>query len=260
MRPGDVRTKEISAVRKAIELDPTLSYAHALLANAYEEDWRWADAQAEYKLALELNPNDAAAHLGYSDWLLSQGHTDEAQEWVRRARELDPVGVDSANVGWTLFLSRHFEEAIRELQSAIALQPDDAGAYWLLGFALSGNGQNEEAIPVLKKALLLSGNNNPAVMGVLVRAYARAGHRSEALQVLEKLKQRQRQGYVPAAAFVNAYLGLDDKNQVFAWCDRAYEEKSTIVRWIKVHPFFDPVRDDPRFADLLHRVGLDQPL
>jgi hypothetical protein len=93
-----------------------------------------------------------------------------------------------------------------------------------------------------------------------VGAYARAGHRSEALQLLEQLKQRQKQGYVPAAAFVNAFLGLEDANQVFVWCNRSYEEKSGILRWIKVHPFFDPVRNDPRFADLLHRVGLDQPL
>ncbi len=258
-RPGDVRTKEISAAQKAVELDPTLSNAHALLANAYEEQWRWAEAQEEYKRALELNPNDAEAQSGYSNWLVSQGHTDEAQRWVRRARELNPLGLASGSVGWTLFLSRHYEEAIRELRSEVAVHPDDGAVYWYLGFALSGNGQNEEAIPVLKKALSLSGDS-PGVMGVLVRAYARAGHRSEALQLLEQLKQREKQGYVPAAAFVNAYLGLEDSNQVFAWCDRAYKEKSNILRWIKVHPFFDPVRDDPRFADLLHRVGLDQPL
>jgi TolB-like protein/Tfp pilus assembly protein PilF len=258
-RPSNVRNKEISAARKALELDPNLSLAHALLANAYEEEWRWAEAETEYKRALELNPNDAVAHLGYSNWLLSQGHTDEAQRWVLRARELDPLGITSENVGWTLFLSRHYKDALRELQSETALHPDNAGAYWHLGFALSGNGQNEEAIPVLKKALALSGGS-PGVMGVLVRAYARAGHRQEALQLLEELKHRQKQGYVPAAAFVNAYLGLEDTNQVFAWCNRAYDENSGILHWIKVHPFFDPVRNDPRFQELLHRVGLDQSL
>ncbi len=95
-------------------------------------------------------------------------------------------------------------------------------------------------------------------MGVLVRAYARAGRRKEALRVLEQLKKRQEKGYVPAAAFVNAYLGLDDREQVFAWCERAYQEKSNILQWIKVHPFFDSVRGDPRFQDLLHRVGLEK--
>jgi len=182
---------------------------------------------------------------------------EEAQAWVRRARELDPVGVGGASIGWILFQSRHFEEAIREFRSKLAVYPDDAATYWYLGFALSGNGQNEEAIPVLNKALALSGGS-PAVMGVLVRAYARAGHRAEALQLLEELKRRQKRGYVPAAAFINAYLGLEDTNQVFVWCERAYQEHSNILQWLKVHPFFDPVRDDPRFADLLHRVGLDK--
>jgi pentatricopeptide repeat protein len=254
-RPADVRSQQISAAHKAVELDPTLSQAHDLLANAYQEDWQWGDAEAEYNRALELNPNDAEAHSGYARWLLTQGRTDEAQAWIRRARELDPVGIGGVGVGWVLFQSRHYEEAIRELRTSVALQPDNALAYWFLGFALSGNGQNEEAIPVLNKARALS-NDSPAVVGVLIRAYARAGHRVEALQLLEELKERQKHGYIPAAAFVNAYLGLGDSDQVFAWCERAYQEHSNILLWIKVHPFFDPVRGDPRFADLVRRVGL----
>jgi pentatricopeptide repeat protein len=254
-RPDGVRSQQISAAHKAVELDPTLSQAHDLLANAYQEDWQWGDAEAEYNRALELNPNDAEAHSGYARWLLTQGRTDEAQAWIRRARELDPVGIGGVGVGWVLFQSRHYEEAIRELRTSVALQPDNALAYWFLGFALSGNGQNEEAIPVLNKARSLS-NDSPAVVGVLIRAYARAGHRVEALQLLEELKERQKHGYIPAAAFVNAYLGLGDSDQVFAWCERAYQEHSNILLWIKVHPFFDPVRGDPRFADLVRRVGV----
>lgn len=107
------------------------------------------------------------------------------------------------------------------------MRPDDVVAHWFLGFALCGNGQNEEAIQPLKKALALS-DGSPAVMGVLVRAYARAGHRDEALRMLWELKRRQRRGYVPAAAFVNAYLGLGDTDQVFVWCEHAYQEKSNI--------------------------------
>jgi pentatricopeptide repeat protein len=94
--------------------------------------------------------------------------------------------------------------------------------------------------------------------GVLVRAYAHAGRRTEALRFLNELKRRQRTGYVPAAAFVNAYLGLGDNEQAFAWLERAYQEHSPILQYVKVHPFFDPLRGDPRFADLVRRVGLDQ--
>jgi pentatricopeptide repeat protein len=95
-------------------------------------------------------------------------------------------------------------------------------------------------------------------MGVLIRAYAHAGRRTDALRLLEELKRRQQTSYVPAAAFVNAYLGLGDNEQAFAWFERAYQEKSNILQFLKVHPFFDRVRGDPRFADLVRRVGLDQ--
>src|SRR4029077_6787874 len=99
---------------------------------------------------------------------------------------------------------------------------------------------------------------SPAVIGVLVRAYAYAGRRTEALRFLDELKRRKQTGYVPAAAFVNAYLGLGDNEQAFAWLERAYSEQSMMLQFIKVHPFFDPLRGDSRFADLVHRIGLDQ--
>jgi hypothetical protein len=94
-------------------------------------------------------------------------------------------------------------------------------------------------------------------MGVLVRAYAHAGERNKALSLLAELTRRQKTGYVPAAAFVNAYLGLGDNEQAFAWLERAYQEQSMILQYLKVHPFFDPIRGDRRFTDLVHRVGLD---
>ena len=96
------------------------------------------------------------------------------------------------------------------------------------------------------------------VIGVLVRAYAHAGRRTEALRLLDELKGRRQKGYVPTAAFVNAYLGLGDNERAIAWLERAYKEQSSIIQYLKVHPFFDPLRGDPRFADLVRRVGLDQ--
>jgi len=255
--PGEVRPKVISATRKALELDPALPEAHALLAEVYQDQWQWSDAEGEYKRALELNPNHAKAHLKFAFWLLSQGRAEEAQAWSRRARELDPLGVTGNDMGWILFLSRHYDEAIRELRSDLAVRQGDIWTYWFLGFALIANGQADEAIPVLEKALALS-ERTPAVIGVLVRAYAHAGRRPEALRLLDELKRRQQKGYVPSAAFVNAYLGLGDNEQAFAWLERAYKEQASILQWLKVHPFFDPLRGDPRFADLVRRVGLDQ--
>ena len=133
--------------------------------------------------------------------------------------------------------------------------PDDGSAYWFLGFALIANDQPGEAISVLEKALSVS-DRSPGVTGVLIRAYAHAGRRSDALRILEELKKRSQEGYLPAGAFVNAYLGLGDNEQAFAWMERAYQEQSNILQFLKVHPFFDPLRSDPRFANLVRRVGL----
>jgi pentatricopeptide repeat protein len=142
------------------------------------------------------------------------------------------------------------------LRSELELRPDDAGALWYLGFALNANHQPKEAIPVLEKAAAVS-NRSPGVIGVLIRAYAQAGRRADALRLLGELKRRKQAGYVPAAAFVNAYLGLGDNDQVFAWLERAYQEKSYMLLFVKVHPYFDPVRNDPLFVELVHRIGLD---
>ena len=254
--PKETHPKMMSAARKAIELDPDLAEPHVLLAGVYQKQWQWSDAESEFKRALELNSNDAGAHVGYAKWLLCQGRTDEALAWVQRARELDPLGGDTAlggpaiTNGWILFHARRYDEAIKELRN------DDPN-HWILGLALIANGQPDEAITVLEKAL--GTDRNPAVMGVLVRAYAHAGRRREALRLLDELKRRQQTSYVAAAPFVNAYLGLGDNEQAMAWLERAYQEQSNMLQLIKVFPYFDPLRDDPRFVDLVHRVGVDQP-
>ncbi len=254
--PDEVLPKETSAARKALELDPGLATPHVLLADVYQQEWQWAEAEVEYKRALELNPNDAVAYLGFANWLLCHGRMEEALTWSERARELDPVGATGLSNGWILFNARRYNDAIRELRSVIAIHPDYATAHWFLGFALIASGQSDEGIMALKKAASLSGGS-PAAKGTLVRAYAQAGHRKEARKLVDELRRRQQEGYVPAAAFVDAYLGLGDNDQAFAWLDRAYQEHSGILQVIKVDPLFDPLRGDPRFADLVRRVGLN---
>jgi Tfp pilus assembly protein PilF len=255
--PNEVRPKVINAIRKALELDPELPVAHDLLAGIYQEQWQWNDAEFEYRRALQLNPHDSSAHLGFAGWLLCQGRTEEALQLARRARELDPFGVTGSTMGWMLFQSRRFDEAVRELRSDLAVHPNDASSYWFLGFALIANDQAGQPIGVLEKALVLS-ERSPGVIGVLVRAYAHAGQRSKALRLLGELERRQKKGYVPAAAFVNAYLGLGDNERALVWLQKAYDEHSAILQFAKVHPFLDPLRSDPRFQFLLHRVGLDE--
>jgi len=254
--PGEARAKVISAARKALELDPELAKAHVQLASVYQREWRWRDAEAEYKWALQLRQNDAEAHLGFAQWLLSQGRTEEAMEWSKRARELDPLAVTGTSLGWILFSARHYDEAINELNAILAVTPDDATALWFLGFSFVGEGKPQDAIPPLERALSLT-HGSPGVIGVLARAYGHAGRRSDALRLIDELNRRRQKGYVPAAPFVQAYVGLGDYDEAFAWFERAYQEKSNILTWIKVEPFPDAMRNDPRFKDLIRRVGLE---
>jgi tetratricopeptide (TPR) repeat protein len=178
--PTAARQKQMSAARKALDLDPTIAEAHVLLADVLQRRWQWVDAEAEYRRALDLNPSDSAAHIGFAMWLLSQGHSDEAVAWAERARELDPLGTAGTSIGDILFQARHYDEAIRAMQAVVGVRPDDASAYWYLGLALVANDQPGEAIPVLQKALSVS-ERSPGVIGVLIRAYAHAGRRSDAL-------------------------------------------------------------------------------
>ncbi len=262
MPPQATRPKVTEYARKALALDPDLVEAHVALANVLQEEWHWAEAEAEYKRALELNPNNADAHSWFALWLSCQGRTREALAEIERARALDPVGV-SGNSGawmlnsgsWILFQSHRYDDAIRESRSALAVQPDNANNLLGLGFSQIANDKPAEAIPTLEKALSFS-PGSPAVIGVLIRAYAHAGRRGDALRLLAGLKQRRKAGYIPAGAFVNAYLGLGDNEQAFYWLEEAYKEQSNILQFVKTHPYFDPIRGDPRFTELVRRVGL----
>jgi TolB-like protein/DNA-binding winged helix-turn-helix (wHTH) protein/Tfp pilus assembly protein PilF len=254
--PQETRAKVVSAAEKALEVDPDLAEAHVLLADVKQKQWQWAAAEAEYRRALELDPNSAPAYEGLGLWLVCQGRASEAVAAAERGRELDPLGVSFEDFGWTLFQTRHYDQAIRELRAALVSRPDDFGALMDLGFVLIANDQPEDAIPVLEKAVALS-QRSPGALGILIRAYAHAGRRSDALQMLAELKRRRNAGYAPAGALVNAYLGLGDNEEAFVWLEQAYKEQSNMLQFVKVHPYFDPIRADPRLASLVRRVGLE---
>jgi len=254
--PGETRPKVIRLCQKALELDPDLPEAHVLLGETYMSLWRWSEAEAEFRRAFELNPNDPAAIHGLNEWLLCHGRIEEALVWARRHRELDPLGASGEIIGWTLFNAHRNDEAIHEYRNELAIKPDVGGTLWEFGVVLISNHQVEEAISVLENAASRT-DRSPGVIASLIGAYAHAGRRADALRLLGELKKRQQTGYVPAAAFVNAYVGLDDRDEAFAWFERAYQEKSSILKFLKVFPPFDAVRSDPRFQDLVRRVGLN---
>ena len=156
-----------------------------------------------------------------------------------------------------MFQDRRYDDAARELHAALAVTPEDPYVLWYLGFVLLAEDKPGDAIPVLEKAVSVS-HGSPGARGVLVRAYANAGRRKDALGVLDKLRRQRQAEYVPAGALVQAYMGIGDKEKALAWLEQAYKEESNLMQWIKTENTFDPLRGDPRFTDLIHRVGLDQ--
>ncbi len=251
----ETRPKVIRAARQALQLDPNLAQAHALMAAALQQQWHWAEAEAEYRRALALDPNNAAAHEGLALWLVCHGRTDEAIAEAEAGREVDPLAVSFEDFGWTLFQTRHYDQGVRELRAALLQRPDDFGTLMDLGFVLIADNHPDQAIPVLERAAALS-HGSAGALGILARAYAHAERRSDAMRLIAELQQRSRKGYVPAGAMVNAYLGIGDNEQAFVWLEKAYQEQSNMLQFIKVHPFFDPIRSDPRFTSLVHRIGL----
>jgi TolB-like protein/DNA-binding winged helix-turn-helix (wHTH) protein/Tfp pilus assembly protein PilF len=253
---SETRPKAIRAAQKALDLDPGLAEAHALLGRVLKKQFQWAEAEAQYQQALELNPNNSAAHLEYANWLASHGRVDEALAWSRRARELDPLGNASAAIGWILFHARRYDEAIRELRSVLAVHPDDAIAHLFLAFPMIAKGEAEETILDLEKTASIT-HHSPGTLELLATAHARAGHRAQALRLLQELQQGREAGSVQATSFINPNLALGNYDEALVWFERAFEKREGILQWLKVHPFFDPVREDPRFKDLQRRVGLD---
>lgn len=255
---AEARRKAIAAASRALEIDPHLARAHAILAQGHLQDWRWEEAEAAYRRALEIDPNDSVVQGRFATLLVGRGRTDEGLAHARRARELDPLSMQrTIDVGWLLYHARRYDEAIQEYRTVLAVEPDHrGGAKWFLGFALIDSSRLDEAIKTLEHLAVLR-NRNPAELGLLARAYGRAGRRSDALRIVDELQRRARVAYVPPAPFVHAYVGLDDRDRAFAALERAYQERSNIVQFLRTHPLYDPLRSDHRFTDLLRRVRLE---
>ena len=253
---SDAQPKALAAARKALELDPNLAEAHTVLAAALERDWQWAESEREYRRALDLDPNNALALSNLGDLLVARMRPEEGLALARRARELDPLKLDhSAQIGWLLYQVRRYDEAERELRTALSLDPNHRHVRWFLGFVLVEKGQFEDAIQLFSQTALRP-ERNPAELGLLARAHARAGRREEALRIVRDLIRRRHAEYVPPAPFVHAYLGLGDHAEAFRWLESAVQEHSNLVRYVRTHPMFDAVREDPRFLSILNDVKL----
>jgi TolB-like protein/DNA-binding winged helix-turn-helix (wHTH) protein len=257
--PLDAFPRARDAATKALELDPSLAEAHTSLAyyNLYHA-WNWVGAENEFKKAIELNPNYATAHDWYSYYLMAVGRFDEAWKEVNRAHELDPLSVTiSTDLGFNYYYRHNYDEAINQLRATLSVSPKFPLAHLWLGRAYQQKKMYAEAIDEFNKtdAALPGWVVTIAGMG---HAYGEWGHQAEAKQVLVQLNQMAREKYVTPYGVALVYAGLGDKDQAFAWLNKAVAGRSHWLVWLNRDPRWDQLRSDPRFADLTKRVGLPQ--
>jgi serine/threonine protein kinase/tetratricopeptide (TPR) repeat protein len=256
--PREAAPQAKAAAQRALAIDETIATAHLALAMvSHWYDWDWAAAEREYKRAIELTPNDPQPRDFYSWFLAPLGRNDEALAEARRAQQLDPVSVEaSVFLGAVLVFNRQYDEAIKQLPSTLDLDPNYWYAYDFLGRAYEQLGRLPEAIAAYRKAFELEKDNaeNWANLG---HAYAASGKPDEARRIIAQLKETSARSYVAPYNIALIYLGLGDKDQAFAWLERAYQERSSfLVLYMTNDARFDRLRSDPRFADLLRRIGL----
>ena len=239
-----------AAATKASELDPSLGEAHFSLAQTELYDWNWSEAEKEYRLALELNPNYADAHLEYGRFLQALGRNDEATAQMNYAIELDPFNFKTMEVvGYVTYASGQYDLAIEQFSSL----GDDFG----LGWAYREKKMYPEAIAALERSVSRSGRHD-LPLATLAGVYGLAGRRGEALKLIDELKARARLHYVPGSLFVDAYIGLGEKNRALGWMERAYEEHVQEMVYMKAYPGWDDLRSEPRFQALVRRMNFPQ--
>jgi tetratricopeptide (TPR) repeat protein len=240
-----------------VELDDSLAEAHASLAIIAETlEWDWPTAEREYKRALELNPGYAAGHHWYASYLMYLGRFEEGIAEAKRARELDPLSLAINNaLGGRLLLAGRDNEAIEQIQKTLEMDPNFAPAHTSLGYAYLSEGMNEEAIAEFQNGVALSGSD-PDESVDLGYAYATAGKRDEARRILAKLKKKRERTFVSPATIAIVSGALGEKDEAFAWLEKAYAVRDPQLTYLKVGPKFTPLRSDPRFLDLLRRMGL----
>lgn len=254
--PADVLPQSEAALKRAIEIDDQLAEAHSsLAANLADYNWDWAAAEREYQIALHLNPNSSNAHASHAHFLRQEGRIEESIREGQRAVELDPVSAQvSFILAQSLYEARRYDEAISQLRKTLDLEPRFWPANLYLGKTLVELGKFQDALDELKKA----GDFTAEPYATTGYVYGRMGRVADARKVIADLQDKAKKGYVAPTDLAKIYIGLGDKDQAFAWLEKGYQQRDFWMTFLKGEPTFDPLRSDPRFQDLVHRIGFPQ--
>jgi len=255
--PREVLPNAEAPARKALALDEDLSDAHLLLGKTkFQLDWDWPGAEKEFRRAIQLNPNSAGAHLGYAWFLDSMGRMEEAERERLRAQEVDPLNELMNEI---FYHTRQYQNAIEVLRKCVELNPDDMGTHWQLGILYDQTGMREEAIGEWERMFVLSGYEEQFGFAEdLKRGYLISGRRGALNRLLNNLERVSRQRHVPPDVMAYLYESLGDKESAFVWLQKAYDEHNHEIVGLKTDLMWDGLRSDPRFEDLVRRVGLPQ--
>jgi tetratricopeptide (TPR) repeat protein len=261
--PSESFPKAKAAAMKALELDGTLAEAHAALAYATVFDWDWVGAEREFKRAIELNPNSALSHGRYRDFLEIRLRFDEAMTEAQRAQELDPLSPEIVgSVGSVYVFTRRYDEAIAQYQKALDLNPDLPSFRAELSWAYAMKHMYPQALAAYDKIAVQDKTvaaENQFVAGVLGWVYAVSGRRADALRIARGYKDLSSHSYVDFYQFAWIYAGLGDKDEAFRLLERGYKEHTAGMVYLASDVAWYGMRSDPRYADLLRRMGLPQP-
>src|SRR3984893_1752378 len=252
--------KERAAAQKALAIDDTLAEAHAVLAGANQDLWEWDAAEREFRRALELDPNNGNAHHWYGLYLARVGRREEALTQIKRALEGDPFNLTfNTSLASGYGGAGQYDLALDQFKKTIEIDPNYASAHDNLADTYRDMGKYDLWLAEWKKSATLANDREElAIAEEAARVYTKSGFRVAVSRIIERRKQLPQRRYVDPADIAYTYARLGDKDQVFYWLNKAYSEKAEGLQFIKIAKPMDPLRSDPRYIDLLKRMGLPQ--
>lgn len=259
MLPRQAFPRAKQAAERALQIDPLLADAHTSLAiTKFWQDWDWPGAEQGFKRAIEINPNYAHAREMYAHLLSNLGRHTEALAEGSRALELDPLSlISNALRGQMLMFAGRYDDAVAHLQKAIDVEPNFWISHLTLGKVYERKKMYAQAIAEFERSWQISGGS-PEPKSLLAYTYAVSGKRAQARRLLDELKEMSTRQYVAPKHVALVYAGLGEKDEMFEWLEKAYQDRDISLTFIKVEPRWDEYRAEPRFADLLRRVGFAQ--